>query len=94
MDLHGLLALIATNRLGLIVFQITHIDVALGHLTNQHISDLTQFKVIIAIQNEGFIFLLDSAIRTFEVKAIGDFFIGLLNGIFKFNHIGFTNHIK
>ena len=89
-----MLDLVAAHLLHIAFVQKTDIHIALGQFVAQDVVNLRQLKIAVADQRDFLVLEFDGGRRAFEIKTGGDFLGRVLDAVFHFHHIGFTDSIK
>ena len=93
-NLDDLLDLVATDFLHITFVEEAHVDFTLGQFVAQHVFDLHQLKVGVTKHGDLFVLEFNRGRSAFEVKAGGDFFGRVFNGVFDFDQIRFKYGVK
>ncbi|MCY1555944.1 hypothetical protein D9M68_926500 [compost metagenome] len=94
LDLDDLLDLVAADLFHFAHVQKTRIDAAFGELAAQHVVDLLQLEVGIAVQDDFLVLELDRGARALEVEARADLARHLVHRVFHFHKVGFEYGVK
>ncbi|MCY1546497.1 hypothetical protein D9M68_824970 [compost metagenome] len=92
--LHHLLDLVATDLLDLAHIEETCVHAAFGQFAAQHVVNLLELEISVAVQDDFLVLELDGRARALEIKAGSDFARNLIDRIFHFDEIGFKNGVK
>ena len=81
LDRDHLLHLVTADFFGLCALQRTYVHIALGHFGDQHVIDLRDLEVIVGKNDQRLVGELNARVRPLEVETIGNFLVGLVDGV-------------
>lgn len=71
-----------------------HRDATLGEFANDNFIQRADLEIVVGGQFDLRLFQGDLPFASLEIEAIGEFFLGLIDGVFKFHRVDLRNNIE